>query len=480
MDSGADIRKECLETLRKAGVNAAEETLVIFCNMSVWNPKTRRISQNSPYYALGSSTDGTAWQVDSPILELKQLTNTGDHVFDGQYGKISMGKYNTIFIGGIVHELGHAFGLPHNKEKPDEAKEFGVALMGSGNRAYKDEVRGTGKGAFITLAHGLKLASHPMFSGYTDRMHEDPKTNVTNLNFEKEGKGFVVSGNVAGSIPPYAVLAYMNPVGGQDYDATTATCIPDANGNFSMPCHALAAGQDAQLHLVFLHANGKASSFHYIGNNYTYPYTVDKYGNADISLVQRTKAFAPLVEAIAQGDKNPLSKLPEGSSDELKSHAQRLINSVHQQRNLPDPASIVETQNQVVLTDCKFERFNVGYGAPLFDRSLAQDMLLSSGASCFSSGVLAHAKSHAVYNLDAKWTKLTGFCGLLNQSKGSVAFKILADGKQVFKSPVIKDPQTKAINLDLTGVKKLELITTDGGDGIRSDWSAWRDMKLSR
>lgn len=481
VSSGPEIRKECLETLRKYGVNAAEETLVIFCNMSVWDPKTRRISQNSPYYASGSNTEGTAWQVDSPILELKQLTNTGDHVFDGQYGKISLGKYNTIFIGGIVHELGHAFGLPHNKARPDEAKEFGVALMGSGNRAYKDEVRGTGKGAFITLAHGLKLASHPMFSGYSDRMHEDPKTKVSNVNLELDDKGFVVTGNVKGSIPPYGVIAYMNPDGGQDYDATTATCIPDENGDFRIPCHALAAGKSAQLDLVFLHANGKASSFHFLPqNSYTYPYSVDKHGNANISLFQKSKAFGPLIEAIKAGDENPITKLPKGSSDELKAHAQRLIDTAHQQRKLSAPASIADTQKQVVLTDCQFEQFTVGYGAPLFDRNLDQEMLLSSGATCYTSGVFAHAKSRAVYNLGGKWSKLTGFCGLLNKSKGSVEFIILADGKQIFKSPVIRTTRTHSIDIDLTGVKTIELIVSDAGDGIRSDWSAWLDMKLTR
>ena len=41
---------------------------------------------------------------------------------DGEYGRISMGKHNSIFIGGVAHELGHALSLPHNKERPDEVR----------------------------------------------------------------------------------------------------------------------------------------------------------------------------------------------------------------------------------------------------------------------------------------------------------------------------------------------------------------------
>ena len=340
VNSGHQIRQECLSTLEAAGIDAANETIVIFCNMSVWNEEHRTIRQNSPYYAGGTNTNGTAWQVDSPILELKYLTEKGGQVRDGQYGKISLGKYNTIFIGGIAHELGHALGLPHNKARKDEAEEFGVALMGSGNRAYGDELRGEGKGAFLTLAHALKLASHPMFSGHVGRMKEAPKGKLSDLSFTNAGKSFTVSGKVTGDIPPYAVIAYMDPKGGSDYNATTTTAIPDGDGNFTLTCDALALGKAADLNLVFLHANGQASSF--IGHNkqYSYPYSVDKQGNVDLTSIQTKLALAPVVAAINERDADPLSKLPENTSAQTHSIAKRLIASKQQARPLPSPAAI--------------------------------------------------------------------------------------------------------------------------------------------
>ncbi|MCW1914667.1 hypothetical protein OJ996_13855 [Luteolibacter sp. GHJ8] len=106
VQSGSEIRSECLGTLRAAGIDPEKETIVIFCNMSNWDPAKSTITQNSPYYAGGSNRQGTAWQVDSPILELDSLAKKEPRVKDGQYGDISIGRYNSIFIGGICHSSG--------------------------------------------------------------------------------------------------------------------------------------------------------------------------------------------------------------------------------------------------------------------------------------------------------------------------------------------------------------------------------------
>ena len=46
--SGQAIRRECLPALRAAGLDADRETVVIFCNMSNWDPAAGTMSQNSP------------------------------------------------------------------------------------------------------------------------------------------------------------------------------------------------------------------------------------------------------------------------------------------------------------------------------------------------------------------------------------------------------------------------------------------------
>ncbi|HEX6961944.1 MAG TPA: glycosyl hydrolase, partial [Lacipirellula sp.] len=225
LDSGSEIRKECVPQLENAGIDADDATIAIFCNLAEWDETELKFSHKSPYYAGGSYRSGTAWQLDSPELDTLNLAKASPLIDDGQYGRISLGKHNSIFIGGMAHELGHAFGLPHVKERPDEGVR-GTALMGSGNQTYGDELRGEGRGSFLTFAHALRLASHPLFCRRLESNEHEAEASIKDLIIRADGKSIAVSGTIAGQPPVYGVVAYFDPEGNADYNQTSATAVP--------------------------------------------------------------------------------------------------------------------------------------------------------------------------------------------------------------------------------------------------------------
>jgi len=283
--SGNGIRGECLPTLESAGIKVEEELIVIYCNMSNWDPEKRAISHNSPYYGSGTHKRGAAWQVDSPILDLAFLGEKGRNVLDDQHGDISLGRYNSLFIGGACQELGRALGLPHNRERDDERATFGTSIMGGGNRAYGEQLRDEGKGSFLTLADALRLAAHPVFSGSVKGINLPRSARPEQLALRPKGKGIEFTGRVttAPDAPPvYAVLGYTDPSGGSDYDATTTTAVPDKDGRFTLDCQALTPGTTGELRVVYLQANGVASGSR-SSTPYHYPYVVAKDGTVNLA-----------------------------------------------------------------------------------------------------------------------------------------------------------------------------------------------------
>jgi hypothetical protein len=481
VQSGGLIRNECLATLRAAGIDPEKETIVIFCNMSNWDADKRTITQNSPYYAGGTNRGGTAWQVDSPILELDSLAKKEPRVKDGQYGDISIGRYNSIFIGGVCHELGHALGLPHNKQRPDEQAAFGTALMGSGNRTYGENLRGEGMGSFLTLAHGLKLASHPIFSGSVKGMDLPSNAEVGGVKIENRGKSFTLSGTVKADPPAYAVLGYMDPDGGGDYDATTCTAIPDAAGNFTLEASALAAGKSSVFRVVVVQANGAANSFAGAGSRITFPYIVARDGSVDLSASQARLQLAPLLRSMdgpAEATTAALREIESSAADPQVKEAARVLAATRGFEPGPTPAA---AEGEVChLPDAAMTSARVGYGRALPNR-LPEGLLFSCGSRLFPRGLYAHARSSHVWDLGGKWKTLEGHAGFPDgRDGGSCVFVVKADGKELWRSPKTGPGTPREFKVSVEGVSNLELLVEDAGDGIGSDWGCWFAPRVTR
>ena len=470
---GDKIKKECEPVLRRKGIRVNQETVMIFTNLAEWNSEKKIFFHKSPYYAGGDWRRGVAWQVDSEELDVINLVKEEPVIIDGEYGRISLGKHNSIFIGGIAHELGHALGLPHCRGDTDEVSD-GTALMGSGNRTYAEEVRNEGPGTFLSRAHALRLASHPQFSNLTAKFGDTGKATFDDLTvvLGEDRDSFRVEGKVHGMPLIYGLVCYLDPDGRGDYDALATTAAPDQKGRFSIVCKDLKAGKSAIMRIVACHANGAATKIEF-------PYAVAEEGAADITVMKCLFQLKDFSKALAeQGVEAAREFVPQ--EKRISKYATAVLQGRVKNRKTVQLDSLVETVVSLPLSQAEPERAAVGWLRPTFDNLPRQNPWLESAGKLFETGIYAHAPSEYHYVLDKAWQRLRGECGLPSQRIGSVVFVIYSDGREVFRSPVVRPGKTESYDIDLTGVSEIILATEDAGDGKAGDWGVWLGPELSR
>jgi hypothetical protein len=147
---------------------------------------------------------------------------------------------------------------------------------------------------------------------------------------------------------------------------------------------------------------------------------------------------------------------------------------------LTDPAGWSGEAGTLELSRAKPAVAQVGYGRVSFDRLWGDQPLLASGGQLFRRGIYAHAPSRFAYELGGRWRQLHGACGLSDGSGGSVVFVVTGDGKELWRSKKAGAGPVQRYEIDVTGVKRLELLTEDAGDGNRADWGLWLEPALVR
>ena len=122
-----------------------------------------------------------------------------------------------------------------------------------------------------------------------------------------------------------------------------------------------------------------------------------------------------------------------------------------------------------------------GWGIPKKNRSVDDNIMTIAGKT-FERGFGTHAESSLFIQLDGKANSFTAQVGIDDEVKGrqsAVEFIIYGDGAKLWSSGVMHEGDTARLcNVKLSGVKKLELRVTDGGNGSGSDHAEWADAKF--
>ncbi|MBC6446145.1 endo-alpha-N-acetylgalactosaminidase family protein [Actinokineospora xionganensis] len=96
-------------------------------------------------------------------------------------------------------------------------------------------------------------------------------------------------------------------------------------------------------------------------------------------------------------------------------------------------------------------------------------------------GLGTHAPSTVVYYLGGNCASFTAQVGVDDRqaSRGSVQFTVLADGRQVAQSPVMRpDTATFSLAADIGGAQEVRLVVSDGGDGVGNDHADWGSARF--
>ncbi|HEU5427903.1 MAG TPA: beta-galactosidase [Actinocrinis sp.] len=100
----------------------------------------------------------------------------------------------------------------------------------------------------------------------------------------------------------------------------------------------------------------------------------------------------------------------------------------------------------------------------------------------FTKGLGVHANGDVKIYLGGHCTSFTASVGVDNEvgGSGSVTFSVVADGKALTTTPVMRGHQAAAnLTADLTGAQVLDLVVGDGGDGNASDHSDWAGAQIT-
>jgi hypothetical protein len=204
----------------------------------------------------------------------------------------------------------------------------------------------------------------------------------------------------------------------------------------------------------------------------------------------RMEALEPLIMKVLQEQVEParkaLVKLEQSGCSDLENNVARKLVAALENQPKPGPAEVQPELNQLPLADARPELAQTGWLKPAANRiplnEQIQSPLLDSG-KIYATGLFAHSPSRYVYDLGAKWKTLRGEAGLHTAFQPyafGVVFVIKADGKEVWRSSVIRQTAKATYELDVTGAKTLELIVEQAADRNGGNWALWLDPTLLR
>lgn len=145
----------------------------------------------------------------------------------------------------------------------------------------------------------------------------------------------------------------------------------------------------------------------------------------------------------------------------------------------------VKPSPDLYISGVRAESGTQDWGEPKMNRSVEDQELILSGVK-YEQGLGVHANSSFKFRTRKDFRRFTALVGipdyvLQKSGKGSVVFEVLADGRSVWKSPILHaGDQPVAVDVAIDGVDVITLVANDGGDGIDNDHACWLNPQFAK
>jgi alpha-galactosidase len=134
----------------------------------------------------------------------------------------------------------------------------------------------------------------------------------------------------------------------------------------------------------------------------------------------------------------------------------------------------------VRLSALDLSQMTSGWSVPKADGGIEGGSLSIAGKK-FSHGVGTHGASRFRVDLHGEARRFTAQVGVNDSAggQGSVEFIITGDGRVLWKSGLMTGGQgAKPVDVNVTRVRTLVLVVTDGGDGASNDHADWAEAAI--
>jgi alpha-galactosidase len=122
-----------------------------------------------------------------------------------------------------------------------------------------------------------------------------------------------------------------------------------------------------------------------------------------------------------------------------------------------------------------------GWMSPTIDEAVGGGSPISLAGQTYATGIGVASPSTVRYYLGKSCSRLTATVGIddavrnVGPEGGTATFQVVGDGKVLYDSGVVDRDNPRQVDVDLTGVRVLDLLVGDAGDGgynDRADWAA--------